>query len=50
MKNRTMFALWLTTSLGAVTALPAYSAGHGAKVIGETTALIAEAGLPTQQL
>lgn len=50
MKNRTMFALWLTTSLGAVTALPAYSAGHGSKTIGETTALIAEAGLPTQQL
>ncbi len=40
----------LATALLLTTALTAFAGGHGAKTIGQTTALIPEAGLPTSAL
>lgn len=48
MTNIKFSSIILGAPLMMTTALTAYAGGHGAKTIGQTTALIAEAGLATQ--
>ena len=50
MTNMRLSSIILVAPLMMTTALTAYAGGHGAKTIGQTTALIAEAGLATTEL
>jgi hypothetical protein len=50
MKKRTIYALVVGTPLLMATASIAFSDGDGAKTIGQTTALIPEAGLATSKI
>ena len=50
MTNIKFSSIILGAPLMMTTALTAYAGGHGAKTIGQTTALIAEAGLATTEL
>ena len=50
MTNMRLSSIILVAPLMMSTALTAYAGGHGAKTIGQTTALIAEAGLATTEL
>jgi len=50
MTNMRLSSIILVAPLMMTTALTAHAGGHGAKTIGQTTALIAEAGLATTEL
>ena len=50
MLKKTTARITLGASLLMTTALVAFAGGHGGKTIGQTTALIAEAGLPTAEV